>query len=146
MAANRAVALWDALTTAGSHFGLTPVGIDAWMLLRTEKGFLHIGADTDGSTTPQDIGWARVMKRKTDFVGRRSLTRAHNLTAARLEFVGLEALDSTVALPVGARPAGGRRGRRQRRLCHVDGVQPYSGSRRGAGDDPTRSVQARRNS
>ena len=100
--ADRAEELWERLAKAGEPFGLTPVGIDAWMVLRTEKGFLHIGADTDGTTSPVDVGWGTVLKRKHDFVGRRSLTRPDNLRQDRLQFVGLEAVDSTEALPIGA--------------------------------------------
>jgi sarcosine oxidase subunit alpha len=100
--ASHAIELWDALVAAGEPYGLTPVGIDAWMLLRTEKGFLHVGADTDGSTAPGDVGWGHVLKRKHDFIGRRSLTRVDNLRPGRLEFVGLEAVDSNDPLPIGA--------------------------------------------
>jgi sarcosine oxidase subunit alpha len=45
-------------------------------ILRTEKGFIHIGTDTDGTTLPGDIGLARGVDRKrANFVGRRSLLR-----------------------------------------------------------------------
>ncbi|WP_165191517.1 sarcosine oxidase subunit alpha family protein [Caulobacter soli] len=104
--ADRSDELWDRLTAAGAPFGLTPVGIDAWMVLRTEKGFLHIGADTDGTTSPVDVGWGTVLKRKHDFVGRRSLTRPDNLREDRLQFVGLELVGSTDALPIGAHLRG----------------------------------------
>lgn len=99
--ASRTEELWRQLMTVGRDFGITPVGIDAWTLLRTEKGYLHIGADTDGSTTPDDIGWGFVMKKKSDFVGRRSLTRPADLASDRLQFVGLRPLDGRV-LPLGA--------------------------------------------
>ncbi|MGH6613321.1 sarcosine oxidase subunit alpha family protein [Sphingomonas sp.] len=99
---DQAGALWDVLTTAGMPFGLTPVGIDAWTLLRTEKGYLHIGADTDGTTAPGDVGWGHVLKRSHDFVGRRSLTRPENLRQDRLEFVGLDAIGSDAAYPIGS--------------------------------------------
>jgi sarcosine oxidase subunit alpha len=100
--ADRASELWDQLVAAGASYGLTPVGIDAWMLLRTEKGFLHVGADTDGTTAPTDVGWNSVMKRSHDFIGRRSLTRPDNLRPDRLQFVGLEVVDSTDPVPIGA--------------------------------------------
>lgn len=94
--------LWRALVAAGRPHGLSPVGVDAWMLLRTEKGYLHIGADTDGTTTALDLGWGQVLKRKHDFIGRRSLSRPADQSADRLEFVGLESADDTRALPIGA--------------------------------------------
>ena len=74
VATNRAGELWDVFSVTGAPFGLTPIGIDAWMLLRTEKGYLHVGADTDGSTLAGDVGFGHVLRRSHDFVGRRSLT------------------------------------------------------------------------
>jgi sarcosine oxidase subunit alpha len=100
--AGRTSQLWIALQAAGAPLGLEPVGIEAWMLLRTEKGYVHVGADTDGSTSPDDIGWGHVLKREKDFVGRRSLTRPENLRPDRLQLVGLEAIGSSEALPIGA--------------------------------------------
>jgi sarcosine oxidase subunit alpha len=102
---SRAPEIWVALREAGAAHGLEPVGVDAWMLLRTEKGYLHVGADTDGSTAPPDVGWGRVLKREGDFVGRRSLTRPDNLRPDRLQFVGLEA-EGAEALPIGAHVRG----------------------------------------
>ncbi|EJL30856.1 sarcosine oxidase subunit alpha family protein [Novosphingobium sp. AP12] len=93
--------LWHRLMQAGAQLDIAPVGVDAWMLLRTEKGFLHIGADTDGSTTPLDVGWDHVLKKKSDFVGRRSLTRPADSASDRLQFVGLRPL-SGKAPPIGA--------------------------------------------
>ena len=92
--------LWETLMAAGAAEGLCPVGVDAWMLLRTEKGYLHIGADTDGSTIPDDVGWGHVLNRKSDFVGRRSLTRPVALDARRLQLVGMRPLDGST-LPIG---------------------------------------------
>jgi len=103
---DRAEVLWDQLMTAGAPHGIVPVGIDAWMLLRTEKGFLHVGADTDGSTAPGDVGWGHVLKRSHDFIGRRSLTRPDNQRQDRHELVGLEGVDFTDALAIGAHLRG----------------------------------------
>lgn len=105
VAASQATLLWERLMTAGATHGLSAVGIDAWMLLRTEKGYLHVGADTDGTTAPDDIGWGHVLKRDRDFVGRRSLTRPENMRADRLQFVGLEPVDKA-ELPIGAHLRG----------------------------------------
>lgn len=86
---------------AGAAFNVAPIGIDALMLLRTERGFLHVGSDTDGTTTALDIGWARIMKRKDDFIGRRSLMRPADVRADRLNFVGIEPVDAGAAMRVG---------------------------------------------
>jgi sarcosine oxidase subunit alpha len=94
--------LWRRLLEAGAPHGLQPVGVEAWMHLRTEKGFIHVGADTDGATTALDVGWGHVLKRQGDFIGRRSLTRDADQQGDRFQFVGLEALDGHNKLPVGA--------------------------------------------
>jgi sarcosine oxidase subunit alpha len=93
--------LWRICVEAGAEFGIAPIGIDAWMLLRTERGFLHVGADTDGTTTALDVGWARVLKRKGDFIGRRSLLRPADQRPDRLNFVGIEPVDANIAIRVG---------------------------------------------
>ncbi len=115
VARDEAAGLWRKLMAAGQDLGVQPVGIDAWMLLRTEKGYMHVGVDTDGSTSPLDIGWARVLKRADDFVGRRSLTRPALAREGRLQFVGIEAVNANDPIAVGehlrgAEAAGGSEG------------------------------------
>jgi sarcosine oxidase subunit alpha len=72
--ANHGVALWDALMAAGQRFGIRPFGVEAQRLLRLEKGHIIISQDTDGLTTPLEVGldWALKMD-KAFFVGQRSL-------------------------------------------------------------------------
>ncbi len=95
VAASRALPLWQRLLDAGQASGITPVGVEALMVLRTEKGYLHVGTDTDISTTPDDVGWGRAVRRKnTDYVGRRSLLRPANEAADRMQLVGLQALEA----------------------------------------------------
>jgi sarcosine oxidase subunit alpha len=100
--ADRTEELWNRLMAVGAPSGLEPVGLDAWMLLRTEKGYLHLGGDTDGTTNALDVGWGHILKRKTDFIGRRSLIRREDQRGDRFQFVGLEPDDLTRPLPVGA--------------------------------------------
>jgi sarcosine oxidase subunit alpha len=103
--ARAAERLWSLLLDKGQAFDAAPVGIDAWMLLRTEKGFIHVGADTDGVTVPDDIGWGHVLKRTGDFIGRRSLTRPDSLRPDRHQLVGVEAIEPLPAprfVPIGA--------------------------------------------
>ncbi|MDO7835590.1 sarcosine oxidase subunit alpha family protein [Sphingobium sp. HBC34] len=100
--ADRVDALYQALMAAGADMGIVPVGVEAWMILRTEKGYLHIGVDTDGTTNPLDVGWARVLGKKVDFIGKRSLLRPADQAPDRLQLVGLEAMDGPDHLPVGS--------------------------------------------
>jgi sarcosine oxidase subunit alpha len=101
--ADRTQALLDRLWKAGQAFGLMPYGVEALMILRTEKGYLHLGADTDGTTFPGDVGLDRGVSRKTaNFVGRRSLLRPVATDTDRMQLVGLLPLDRRTRLPVGA--------------------------------------------
>jgi sarcosine oxidase subunit alpha len=96
-------ALWEFLIEKGDDLGIAPLGLEALQELRTEKGFIHIGTDTDAQTIPADLGMGTVLERKTeDFIGRRSLTRPNAKRAERLHFVGIAADDPAVILPVGA--------------------------------------------
>ncbi len=98
-----APAVWDRLIAAGEKFGITPYGTETMHVLRAEKGYPIIGQDTDGTVTPQDLGmgWA-VSKKKPDFIGKRSFSRAENLNPLRKQFVGVLPLDGETVLPEGA--------------------------------------------
>ena len=121
------ITLWQRLIELGPQFGLMPVGIDAWQLLRTEKGFLHIGADTDGSTVPDDVGWGHVLKRTDDFIGKRSLTQPGNQQTDRLQFVGLEPTDAAATLAVGGHLRGSEANRGSEGYITSAGHSPVLG-------------------
>jgi sarcosine oxidase subunit alpha len=96
-------ALLEQLTAAGASLGVAPYGLEALMILRIEKGFLHVGGDTDGTTLPGDVGMDRnVAAKKAHFVGRRSLLRPAALDPCRMQLVGLLPADRRTRLPVGA--------------------------------------------
>ena len=96
-------ALLERLWAVGRAFDAQPYGVEALMILRTEKGFLHVGADTDGTTLPGDVGLDRgVAGKMANFAGRRSLLRPVALDADRMQLVGLLPLDRATRLPVGA--------------------------------------------
>ena len=98
----RAEWLLERLWTLHERFGGVLYGIEALEVLRVEKGYLHIGTDTDGTTLPQDVGAARALARKsTAFVGRRSLLRPAARDPQRLRLVGLKSADGRTPLPVG---------------------------------------------
>lgn len=100
-------AVWRGLLGAGDSFGITPFGVESLMVLRTEKGYLHVGSDTDGTTTLDDISWSDVVRRKPeDFIGKRSLQRPHNRRTDRLQFVGLEPLSPNQPITAGAHVVG----------------------------------------
>lgn len=100
--ANAALRIWEALLAEGRSDGLDVYGVEALLHLRLEKGFLHVGTDTDGTTVPDDIGWGAVASAKSgDFIGKRSLSLAENVRPDRLQLVGLKGIGGE-ALTVGA--------------------------------------------
>jgi sarcosine oxidase subunit alpha len=99
---NRVSELWGALVGAGA----VPVGLGSWLLLRLEKGHFVVGIDTDGTTTPLDIGWGHVLKRTDFFIGRPALERPAEQDADRLQLVGLRA-EGTGVVPAGAHAISG---------------------------------------
>jgi sarcosine oxidase subunit alpha len=101
--AGRASFFLNSVLDAGAAYGIAPYGIEALMVLRMEKGYLHVGSDTDGSSTPDDVGWGQVARNKSaDYIGRRSLFRPGNLDPDRKQFVGLEPVNPEQAM----RPGG----------------------------------------
>ena len=96
-------ALLERLWARAAEFSAEPYGIEALEILRTEKGFIHIGTDTDGTTLPGDVGLGRAIGKKTaNFVGRRSLLRPAAQDPNRLQLVALQSADGATRLPVGA--------------------------------------------
>jgi sarcosine oxidase subunit alpha len=101
--AEHVTGLFERLWRGAPEFAAVLYGIEALEILRTEKGFIHIGTDTDGTTLPQDIGFARAIDRKAaNFVGRRSLLRPAARDPNRFQLVGLSPIDGRTRLPVGA--------------------------------------------
>ena len=67
-----------------------PIGMEAWLRLRLEKGYIHLGSDTNGRTTPLDVGMGSIVsKRKDDFIGKRSLQLSFAIEERREQLVGL---------------------------------------------------------
>jgi sarcosine oxidase subunit alpha len=101
-AAGDALAMWNTILAAGTSFGLMPYGTEAMMTLRIEKGLFVPGFEADGRTLPDDLGLARMVSTKKEFVGRRSLRRPAFVAPDRKQLVGLMAVDRTQAIPRGA--------------------------------------------
>ncbi|MDB0033649.1 2Fe-2S iron-sulfur cluster-binding protein [Alphaproteobacteria bacterium] len=99
---NFALKIWEQIQEAGKEFGLTPYGTETMHLLRAEKGYIIVGQDTDGSITPIDLGlnWM-IGKTKTDFLGKRSLTRSDTVRPDRKQFVGILPLNKEDSLEEG---------------------------------------------
>jgi sarcosine oxidase subunit alpha len=94
--------VWETLMAAGAEYGITPYGTETMHVLRAEKGYIIVGQDTDGSQTPHDLGMSWIVKKKGDFIGRRSLSRSDMLRADRKQLVGLLTADGAEVLPEGS--------------------------------------------
>jgi sarcosine oxidase, subunit alpha len=104
--ADQVQALIERLWPHAASVGGVPYGIEALEIMRTEKCFLHIGTDTDGTTLPGDVGMARGIERKqANFVGRRSLLRPAARDPQRFQLIALSPADGRTRLPVGAQIA-----------------------------------------
>jgi sarcosine oxidase, subunit alpha len=87
-------ALLQSLMEADGRLTPRAVGLEAWLRLRLEKGYLHLGSDTNGRTTPLDVGMSSIVsKRQDDFIGKRSLQLPFAGSLEREQLVGLTALD-----------------------------------------------------
>ncbi|MGF6933610.1 sarcosine oxidase subunit alpha [Paraburkholderia sp. UCT70] len=83
--------------------GATPFGIEAVMVMRAEKGFIHVGVETEPATTPADVGMGAFGSKKTvPFIGQRAARRPAMQGSARLQLVGIEAVDREARLRAGA--------------------------------------------
>jgi sarcosine oxidase subunit alpha len=94
--------LWERVMEVGEKFGITPYGTEAMHLLRAEKGFVIVGQETDGTVTPADLGYAGMVKKSGDFIGRRSLSRSDTARVDRKQLVGLLTEDPRLVLTEGA--------------------------------------------
>ena len=108
-AARDAVALWDALLTAGADLGVRPCGLGARDTLRTEMGYPLHGQDLSPRITPVQArsGWA-VGWRKPEFWGRKSLLAERDAGPDRLLY-GVDSTDRGIPrahLPVLAADGG----------------------------------------
>jgi sarcosine oxidase subunit alpha len=99
-------ALLERLNAVGRDLGAKPYGVEALNIMRTEKGFIHLGSDTDGTSIPGDVGLDRgIAKKVVNFVGRRSLLRPAATDPDRMQLVGLLPADRRTVPPVGAHVA-----------------------------------------
>jgi aminomethyltransferase len=116
VAAEDAVALWDALTAAGGPFGLRPAGLAALDLVRVEAGLILLEVDYTSARhalsreqrfSPFEMGLGRLVDLgKPAFVGRRALLAEQDaggprrrLVGLRLDWDGIESLSRQHGLP-----------------------------------------------
>ena len=81
--------LWESIISIGERYDITPFGTESLHTLRAEKGYIVVGHETDGSVTPDDIGFGWMMRKRKDFIGHRSLSRESIIGEKRPQLVGL---------------------------------------------------------
>jgi len=80
--------LFERLVARAEARGGGAYGMEALNVLRIEKGFIT-HAEIDGRTTAFDIGMARMMSQKKDFIGKTMAARPGLVDAERPQLVGL---------------------------------------------------------
>ncbi|MDN5288393.1 MAG: Aminomethyltransferase [Mucilaginibacter sp.] len=83
-----AVALWEAIMTAGSYFHIRPVGLGARDTLRLEMGYCLYGNDIDDHATPLEAGLGWITKFNKEFNGKEVLQEQKS-AGAKLKLVGI---------------------------------------------------------
>ena len=114
----RAVAVWDAVMTAGKAYGIRPAGILALDVVRLEAGLILLEVDYTSARhamnpaqnySPGEIGLGRLVSfDKGDFVGRLALEReakaggpARRMVGLQLDWYDIEGLYDAQGLPPG---------------------------------------------
>jgi sarcosine oxidase subunit alpha len=94
-------ALAAALMEAGAEYGITPYGTEALGVMRIEKGH-PAGNELNGQTTAHDLGFAKLLSKKKDFVGRALAAREALTDKMRLTLIGLKPVNQGDRLRAGA--------------------------------------------
>jgi sarcosine oxidase subunit alpha len=94
-------ALAAKLMEAGEEFGIAPYGTEALGIMRIEKGHAA-GPELNGQTTACDLGLAKLLSKKKDFVGRALAARPALTDPARPTLVGLKPVDGVTFLRAGS--------------------------------------------
>jgi methylglutamate dehydrogenase subunit C len=93
-------ALIRALFDIGAAFDAVPYGTEALGVMRVEKGH-PAGNELNGQTTAGDLGMARMMSKKKDFIGRVMASRPGLIADDRPALVGLKPTNSSAHLRAG---------------------------------------------
>lgn len=72
---NEVKQIWDAVFTAGAHFGIKPIGLAARDTLRLEMGYCLYGNDINENTSPLEAGLGWITKFTKDFVNSEALAK-----------------------------------------------------------------------
>jgi len=82
------VAVWERVLEAGAEHELEVYGTEAMGIMRIEKGHV-VHAELNGRTNPEEFGFHRMIRKDSDFIGRRSLDREAFRDPRRKRYVGM---------------------------------------------------------
>ncbi|MEO5751108.1 MAG: sarcosine oxidase subunit alpha family protein [Usitatibacter sp.] len=99
--ADRALEVWEAIIAHGTGEGIAPYGTEAMGALRIEKGHVA-GGELNGTTTALELGMARLLSDRKDFIGRQLSQRPDLVDPAGPGLVGLVPIDARARLRAGA--------------------------------------------
>lgn len=117
--AGHGLALWEAMMAAGKPNDIMPYGLEAMDYLRVEKGHVT-GAEMDGRVSPLDLGMGGMLKRKTGYVGARSLALPVFHDAGRPALAGFVSSDRQTPVAASAQlVAEPHQGTPQQSLGHI---------------------------
>jgi len=89
------------LMEQGGDLGVTPYGTEALGVLRIEKGH-PAGPELNGQTTAHDLGMAKLLSKRKDFIGRAMAARPALTDTARPGLAGFRPVDPAAIIPAGA--------------------------------------------
>lgn len=90
-----------AIMVAGTPFKIAPYGTEALGVMRIEKGHVSTN-EINGQTSAHDLGAARMLSSRKDFIGRVMAARPSLQSASRPAFVGFKPVDRAHRLRAGA--------------------------------------------
>jgi sarcosine oxidase subunit alpha len=94
-------ALWRDLMEAGREFGIAPYGTEALGVMRIEKGHIA-GNEINGQTTARDLGLAKMLSTRKDYVGRVMAQRPGLVVHDRPTLAGFKPVNREDPLRAGA--------------------------------------------
>ena len=86
---------------AGADVGIAAYGLEAMGMMRIEKGHVA-GNEINGQTTARDLGLAKMMSTRKDYIGRALASRPGLIGPDRWGLVGLKPMDREARIVAGA--------------------------------------------
>jgi sarcosine oxidase subunit alpha len=94
-------ALAERLMQAGERYGICAYGTEALGVMRIEKGH-PAGNELNGQTTAHDLGMAKLLSKKKDYIGRAMAARPALTDPARPSLIGLRPVNRADRLRAGS--------------------------------------------